>query len=287
MDDRKLQFFVASLILSLATGCRDSTSNEMQPASKAEAGRKDVSDISVGISSTSPLEVAKATLKETVRGDREGEALAQFFGTHAVEGRLKPGNNVSLNSPEDMARVAKREAFILLASTAAERTRSGRMTFSYDPTNRAMYAPPSGAYTNLWSGVALAHETYHASVDQGDKPKRDAAAEEIAFFQEEIDAHTIQFRLLDRYTTDRFSQEVERFTLDHPAPKDFPWAFYYPTGMEDFRDIDRHLPPSQSEQEKNSRIGSYLIAVNFRYADKKGGNQDKILFYRNLRRKMQ
>jgi len=57
---------------------------------------------------------------------------------------------------------------------------------------------------------------------------------EIAFLQEEIDAHAIQFRLLDRHTAGHFSQEVEQFTLDQPAPKEFPWAFYYPTGMEDF-----------------------------------------------------
>jgi len=146
---------------------------------------------------------------------------------------------------------------------------------------------PPGANTNLWSGVALAHETYHAFVDQGEKTKRDATADEIAFLQEEIDAHAIQFRLLDRHTAGRFSQEVEQFTLDQPAPKEFPWAFYYPTGMDDFRRIDALLPPSLSEQEKNSRLGSYLIAVNFRYAEKKGGNQDKILFYRNLRRRFE
>ena len=177
MIDCKRMILAVALALSNTAGCKENASNVTSPAPNASASRPDTSDIPVRITSTDPLETTKAILTATVRGDPQGETPAEFYGQHTITGRLKSGGNVMLNSQRDMARVAKRETFILLASSAGERTHSGRITFSYDPINRLIYATPHGAYTNLWSGVALAHETYHAFVDQGEKTKRDATAD--------------------------------------------------------------------------------------------------------------
>jgi hypothetical protein len=274
-------FFVAILSLAIAAGCKDSTAAEPQPNQNPKSGQTEVSDIQVGTSSAKQLEAAKATLAATVRGDAQGEMLLAYFDQHAVQGKLERPGIFSYDSI-DAPRIKSREAFLLIMSDKEQRG-GGTMNFSHDPTNRILFIPQLHTFSSLWSGVMLAHELYHAYENRD--PKASILNEaDPAFYQEEIEAHALQFRLLDRHTGNGFTREVENFVRQNPAPADFPWAFFTPETYDDFRAIDNLLPPARSVQEMNSRTGSYVIAVNFRYADLKGGTQDKILFYRNLRR---
>jgi len=96
--DRKRMILAVALTLSCAAGCKENASNVTSPAPNASTSRLNTSDIPVGITSTDPLETTKAILTATVRGDPQGETLAEFYGHHAITGRLKPGGNVTLNS---------------------------------------------------------------------------------------------------------------------------------------------------------------------------------------------
>ncbi|MFA6446734.1 MAG: hypothetical protein WCW31_00565, partial [Patescibacteria group bacterium] len=99
------------------------------------------------------------SLKMAVAGDPEGDALIRVFESRMFYGTIVGPTRLSF----DLGEAQTRSVMVIVASQE-QRTANGYQSagnWQYLHDLRAIFAPLTEDYTELWAGVRLAHEISH------------------------------------------------------------------------------------------------------------------------------
>lgn len=168
------------------------------------------------------------------------------------------------------------DRFFIETSEPVARLRFGvtlEASFEYDDQRSTLYLPPLERFTKFWFGVFAAHEVLHA-FDHLQMIERATtnSVHDHEYYLGEVRAHTFELRLLDQTTQGQVTRVFGQFLDQHlpPGALDNPNAYIGPTPdvMPIIRSVDRLFLSPQSEAERDNRLTSYLVAMNFLLAER-------------------
>lgn len=217
------------------------------------------------------------SLHRVTRSDAEGQELKRFFDNHARFSRLIDRRQVDYETGTDLHRIeggpdVPIRDFLVTIASQEERKRfeiDSDANFQYIQEWNAIFLPPLTTFTPIWMGIRFAHELRHAfDFLTGIEPlNRDDEASNLAFAQGERRGHGLEQKLLDQFTHGAFTQGINELARRFPPPAHFPNAWFVPKSYQQVNLLDTYFPPIKSAAEKDSRFGSYVMALNFHYAE--------------------
>lgn len=220
-------------------------------------------------------------------GDETGDLLIAFHREHASHSVLI-GRGLTAGLPVDNPREMLEDplGFEVTIASREERVENQLRAyeqFQFDADRNELFAPPPDGYSESWFGFAFAHELSHAhDLVTGFEP-RELPAGDRRFIESELRAYGLELRLIDNFTGGAFERTAERIVSDDN--RDVPTSLNVGTRTDDeFQELDALFPPAVSEDEKSTRGGLSIIALNFALIDRYGlgGTEAKIRFIRHL-----
>lgn len=196
--------------------------------------------------------------EKVARGDAEAQGYLRFFKERRKQGKFEDGIVIAMESGDSKANFYtaivdpnKHKAdFRNLPGFAVFRT-------STEPTTLFLKNVP---ITPIWAGTLLAHESTHIyqwlnGIEQ---------ARPGGFIQGEIDAYNLEFSVLHRLTDGRFRQALSEVAMGFDLTDDSGnRGFIGGLDPEEFEYVDGAFAESMSDDEKQLRMGAYIIGANF------------------------
>ncbi len=208
-------------------------------------------------------------LKLAAAGDPEGDKLIQFYlqlvGYASIVGHAR----LSFSPIE-----AQTKSVMLVIASETERYDNGFQTaanWQYMREAKIIFTPKLNDYTELWTGVRLAHELSHAMLHVTNADPGTVTLDEY-LRKDEIRAHRFELRLLDRATKGEYSKII-RAWLD--SQKDLPAApkkWFTAPSKSLYDSLQVLFQAAKSDNEIATRHGATMFAMNEALAKKKNLN---------------
>ncbi len=216
-------------------------------------------------------------LTTSVAGDTRGEELAAFFRDHAIFSQLI-GNGatrglVSGTSPDELLRQRHDPlTFEVTPSSLEERQANGLQvmaSWQWEPGRNELFVPRIKTFTDPWAGIVFAHEISHAyDAVTGNEP-RGLPPNDARFLDGEIRAYQLEFRLLDRLTNGRLRTSLGAIVAQHS--EDIGQQSWFMPDDTEIASLEALFPEARSNEERATRLGSYVIQLNFLLNERLGG----------------
>jgi hypothetical protein len=213
-------------------------------------------------------------LDRYVVGSAEGEHIVQFYRRHAVYSLLKghemgaPGATQIILSREERERGLGQhpQDFEITVADFAVRRLNGvglaaQWNFSRD--RNELFAPSENGYTPLWEAAVLGHELRHAYDHAMQIEPPNSAGR--AFLEGEVRAYLLELEILDRATNGAYSRELDAILAERPSTST-GWLVTIPDAA--IERLHRLFDPPRTEDERATRLGSFLILINFRLIER-------------------
>lgn len=196
-------------------------------------------------------------------GDPEQDKFVDFFDRNFFYGTITQPGSVGFDLTEGQS-----YGVMIVVASQEERAKNdfpSAANWQYNNQTQMLFTPPIKDYTDIWTGVRLAHELSHAMQYSlnGTMPKN--PSDELLHL-EEIRAHRFETRLLDQYTHGEYLKRINAW-LDE-QPELVPSNGWFQGADEKIVARVRDLfPDPLSRQEIASRNGSLMFALNNRLAE--------------------
>jgi len=250
----------ALICLSLAFGPKRQTSAAATESTSATASAVQLpTEFAEGYAKLdSILSVAKSAAK----GEPLAESLVDEFSKRAVVGKVKPDGNLTMMPRRNLDR--SEVVGMVFVSKAEMKYVPVKLEspYMYDPSINSVVCGEVDAVSDGLLSTILLHELYHwrRFMDRGRSMNRTAEESRL----EEVKAHELEFRALDRLTDGRFSRKIRQVLkgpgLSRPGTKS-PYLYPTPEGEAVLNAIWRD--PPLSEFEKDIRTSGIRVAWFF------------------------
>lgn len=197
-------------------------------------------------------------LQTVANVDPEGQELLQFYQERFDYLHVLP-NGQTFGRNEAVAGDKLR----LVVMARDQREARGIMNeagWLYDPGTRLLVTPDPESYTDIWAAVVFAHELSHARRYDVELNHQVTNLPGDQYFLEEVRAHQLETRLLDRLTGGQYLTRINTW-IDSQGPTITEGCMIgYPSSLgEAMRGL---FPNPKTSDELSLRDAAFLMTVN-------------------------
>lgn len=206
-------------------------------------------------------------LKLAVVGDPEGDRLVQFYLEQVGYASIVGRERLSFSPIE-----AQTKSVMLVIASETERYDNGFQTaanWQYMREAKIIFTPKLDDYTELWTGVRLAHELSHAMLHVTNADPGPSALDDY-LRKDELRAHHFEQRLLDRATKGEYSKTIQEWFESQNLIPDAPKQWYTVPNQSLYESLQRLFQVAKSDNEIATRKGALLFGMNNALARVKG-----------------